>query len=150
HVTPTPRATAVLSIVTVPSGFSSAAARPLTHTNVATMTQIHARFIALSSGGLEKIVAAGVYHEARYSTLHDHLPHRARRHPRHRSLTRHRWALVWSAPRRSRCRRDQGGGSRRGRRVAHVAALQGRRGRGVSPLQSQQARSPARSQAGGG
>src|SRR5215470_15645479 len=67
--TPTPRATDLLSIDTVPSGFSSAVARPLTHTNAATMAKTHARLIASPFGGrMENFDAAGVYHGARYST----------------------------------------------------------------------------------
>src|SRR5262244_1624982 len=56
HETPTPMATDLLSIDTVPEGFSSAAARPLTHTNAATTTQIHARLIALSSRGWKNLL----------------------------------------------------------------------------------------------
>ena len=91
-----------------------------------------------------------IHRQRRYSTRHDQARPLARRHPCHRSLPRHRGALVRRAARRSRRRRHQGGGHRARRRVAHVAAPQGRRGRRVPALQPEQARHRARSQAAGG
>ena len=82
----------------------------------------------------------------RYSSRHDHIPARARRHPRARPLPRHRGPLVRGPPGRLRRRRHQGGGHGRGRRVAHLAAQEGRRDRRVPPLQPEQARRDARPQ----
>ena len=67
----------------------------------------------------------------------------------HRPLPRHRGPLVRGAPGRLRRRRHQGGGHRRGRRVAHVAAPPGRRDRRVPPLQPEQARHDPRPEVAG-
>src|SRR5206468_5026351 len=54
QLTPTPRATDLLSTVTAAEGFSPAAvATPLTHTSAAIATHIHARLIALSPFSLQ-------------------------------------------------------------------------------------------------
>ncbi len=95
-----------------------------------------------------------IHRQRRYSTRHDHtLPDLValpRRHPRHRSLPRHRGSLVRRAAGRPGRGRREGGGHRAGRRVAHLAAPQGRRGRRVPALQPEQARHRARSEDAGG